>query len=102
MIELAELADRSDVFDSAWVSDSLLAKPRPEAITLLAAIAARPRRVRIGTACLASFPLRDPVLLAAQWATLDQLAHGRTVLTICSGIVEQSGAQVEAQLYRVS
>ena len=102
MLEMAELADRSDALDSVWVSDSLLAKPRPEAITLLAAIAARTRRVRIGTACLASFPLRDPVLLAAQWATLDQLAAGRTVLTVCSGIVEQSGAQVEAQLYGVS
>ncbi|HZQ49780.1 MAG TPA: LLM class flavin-dependent oxidoreductase [Candidatus Dormibacteraeota bacterium] len=102
MIELAELADLSDAFDSVWVSDSLLAKPRPEAITLLAAIAARTRRVRIGTACLASFPLRDPVLLAAQWATLDQLAKGRTVLTVCSGIVEQAGAQVEGMVYGIS
>ena len=102
MLELAELADRTEAFDSVWVSDSLLAKPRPEAITLLAAVAARTRRVRLGTACLASFPLRDPVLLAAQWATLDQLAGGRTVLTVCSGIVEQAAAQVEAQLYRVT
>jgi alkanesulfonate monooxygenase SsuD/methylene tetrahydromethanopterin reductase-like flavin-dependent oxidoreductase (luciferase family) len=102
MLELAELADRSEHLDSVWVSDSLLAKPRPEAITLLAAIAARTARVRIGTACLASFPLRDPVLLATQWATLDQLARGRTVLAVCSGLVEQAGAQVEARLYGVS
>ena len=102
MLELAELADHSDVFDSVWVSDSLLAKPRPEAITLLSAIAARTRRVRIGTACLASFPLRDPVLLAAQWATLDQVAEGRTVLAVCSGVVEQSGAQIEGRLYGVT
>jgi alkanesulfonate monooxygenase SsuD/methylene tetrahydromethanopterin reductase-like flavin-dependent oxidoreductase (luciferase family) len=102
MVELSELADGSEVFDSVWVSDSLLAKPRPEAITLLAAIAARTHRVSIGTACLASFPLRDPVLLATQWATLDQLAGGRTILTVCSGLVEQAGAQVESQLYGVS
>jgi alkanesulfonate monooxygenase SsuD/methylene tetrahydromethanopterin reductase-like flavin-dependent oxidoreductase (luciferase family) len=102
MVGLAELADDSDAFDSVWVSDSLLAKPRPEAVTMLAAIAGRTRRVSIGTACLASFPLRDPVLLAAQWATLDQLAGGRTILTVCSGLVEQAGAQVESQLYGVS
>ncbi|MGH7764136.1 MAG: LLM class flavin-dependent oxidoreductase [Candidatus Dormibacteraceae bacterium] len=102
MIELAELADQSPGVDSVWVSDSLLAKPRPEAITLLAAIAARTQRVAIGTACLASFPLRDPVLLATQWATLDQLARGRTILTVCSGIVEQTGAHIESELYAVS
>lgn len=102
MVELAVLADRTAGFDSVWVSDSLLAKPRPEAITLLAAIAARTERVTIGTACLASFSIRDPVLLATQWATLDQLAGGRTVLTVCSGLVEQAGAQVESALYKVS
>ncbi len=102
MHELAELADRTAGIDSVWASDSLLAKPRPEALTLLAAIAARTKRVIIGTACLASFPLRDPVLLATQWATVDQLAAGRTVLTVCSGIVEQSGAHVEAEHYSVS
>ncbi len=102
MVELAVLADQAAAFDSVWVSDSLLAKPRPEAITLLAAIAARTDRVTLGTACLASFPLRDPVLLATQWATLDQLAGGRTILTVCSGLVEQAGAQVEAELYKVS
>lgn len=102
MLQLAALADQTSSIDSVWVSDSLLAKPRPEAITLLAAIAARTERVAIGTACLASFPLRDPVLLATQWATLDQLAGGRTVLAVCSGIVEQSGAQVESTLYGVS
>ena len=102
MVALSELADDSEIFDSVWVSDSLLAKPRPEAITLLAAIAARTHRVSIGTACLASFPLRDPVLLATQWATLDQLAGGRTILTVCSGLVEQAGVQVESQLYGVT
>jgi alkanesulfonate monooxygenase SsuD/methylene tetrahydromethanopterin reductase-like flavin-dependent oxidoreductase (luciferase family) len=102
MLELAEIADQSGAFQSVWVGDSLLGKPRMESITLLAGIAARTKRVRIGPACMASFPLRDPVLLAYQWASLDLLSGGRTVLVACSGIVEQEGAQVEGRLYNVA
>lgn len=101
MLEMAEVADRSGQFQSVWVGDSLLGKPRLESITLLAAIAGRTRRVRIGPACMASFPLRDPVLLAAQWASLDLMAGGRTVLVACTGIVPQEGGRMENRLYGV-
>ena len=99
MLQMAEIADRSEAFSSVWVGDSLLGKPRMESIALMCGIAARTKRVRIGPACLASFPLRDPVLLAYQWASFDLLAEGRSVLVACTGIVEQEGAQVEGQLY---
>ncbi len=99
MLEMAEIADRSDLYRSVWVGDSLLGKPRMESITLLSGIAARTRRVRIGPACMASLPLRDPVLLAYQWASLDLLAGGRTVLVACTGIVPQAGGRVEGELY---
>jgi alkanesulfonate monooxygenase SsuD/methylene tetrahydromethanopterin reductase-like flavin-dependent oxidoreductase (luciferase family) len=102
LVELAEIADRSGGFDSVWVGDSLLAKPRLEAITLLAAIAARTERVKIGPACLASFPLRDPIQLADQWASLDQLAQGRTILVVCNGNVDQAGVHVESDIWKVS
>jgi alkanesulfonate monooxygenase SsuD/methylene tetrahydromethanopterin reductase-like flavin-dependent oxidoreductase (luciferase family) len=101
MLQLAEIADRSSVFDSVWVGDSLLGKPRMESITLLAGAAARTTRVRLGPACMASLPLRDPVLLAYQWASLDLLAEGRTVLVGCTGIVPQEGGRIEAELYHV-
>src|SRR3712207_603212 len=91
LLRLAERADQSEQFQSVWVGDSLLGKPRLEAVALLAGIAARTKRVRLGPACMASFPLRDPVLLAYQWASLDQLAGGRTVLIACTGIVAQAG-----------
>ena len=39
LLDLAEIADRSGVLASVWVGDSLLGKPRLEAIALLAAIA---------------------------------------------------------------
>lgn len=85
LLDLAERADASGAFDSVWVGDSLFAKPRLEAVTLLAGIAARTKRVRLGPACLASFPLRQPLVFAYEWASLDLLAEGRTILIICAG-----------------
>jgi alkanesulfonate monooxygenase SsuD/methylene tetrahydromethanopterin reductase-like flavin-dependent oxidoreductase (luciferase family) len=99
MLQMAEIADQSGQFASVWVGDSLLGKPRMESVALLAGIAARTRRVRMGPACMASFPLRDPVLLAYQWASLDLLAEGRTVLVACTGIVPQAGGRIEGELY---
>jgi alkanesulfonate monooxygenase SsuD/methylene tetrahydromethanopterin reductase-like flavin-dependent oxidoreductase (luciferase family) len=99
MLRMAQLADESDVFQSVWVGDSLLGKPRMESLTLLAGVAARTSRVRLGPACMASFPLRDPVLLAYQWASLDLLAAGRTVLVVCTGIIPQEGGRIEGELY---
>ena len=64
----------------------------------LSAIAARTQQVRLGTICLASFPLRDPVLLAVQWASLDVLLHGRTVLAACIGSGAQDGPQFAHEL----
>jgi alkanesulfonate monooxygenase SsuD/methylene tetrahydromethanopterin reductase-like flavin-dependent oxidoreductase (luciferase family) len=102
MLNLSEIADRSGAFQSIWVGDSLFGKPRMEGNVLLAGIAGRTNTVRLGPACMASFPLRDPALLAYQWASLDLLAEGRTVLVACTGIVEQSGYQVEAETYNVT
>lgn len=85
MLEMAEEADGSEIFDSLFVGDNLLAKPRLESVTLLSTLAGRTRRTRLGTACMASFPLRDPIVLAAQWAALDNLSEGRSLLVACIG-----------------
>lgn len=85
LLELTERAEASGEFDSAWVGDSLFAKPRLDAITLLAAMAGRTRRLRLGPACLASFPLRNPLVFAYEWASLDRISEGRTVLIVCAG-----------------
>jgi alkanesulfonate monooxygenase SsuD/methylene tetrahydromethanopterin reductase-like flavin-dependent oxidoreductase (luciferase family) len=66
MRELAERADRNSLWDSVWVGDSILAKPRLDALCTLSALAGRTRRPRMGAACMASTPLRHPVLLAYQ------------------------------------
>jgi alkanesulfonate monooxygenase SsuD/methylene tetrahydromethanopterin reductase-like flavin-dependent oxidoreductase (luciferase family) len=71
-------------FDSVWVGDSLFSKPRYEPIALLSAISQRTSRVKLGTACLVT-SMRNPLYLALEWATLDQLSGGRTILGACMG-----------------
>lgn len=75
------LADRAEKIglDAVWIGDSLLAKPRHEPLALIAAIAGRTRRVKMGTAVLLPM-LRNPVLLAHQVATIDQISEGRLIL----------------------
>ena len=80
LLELAERAERLG-FNSVWAGDSLLARPRHEPLTLLAAVASRVRRVDLGTAVLLP-ALRNPVLLAHQVATLDQVTEGRLILGV--------------------
>lgn len=97
LLSLARDADESGLFDAVWVGDSLLAKPRPDALVLLGALAAATRRVRLGVGCMASFALRDPLVFAYQWATLDLVSAGRTLLAVCTGIVPGASAREGAQ-----
>lgn len=99
MIALTERADASPHLDSVWVGDGLVAKARLEAVVALSAIAARTRRVKLGVCCLATFPLRQPVLFAVQWASLDLLSGGRTQLAVCLGAATaRSGTNPFAEL----
>jgi alkanesulfonate monooxygenase SsuD/methylene tetrahydromethanopterin reductase-like flavin-dependent oxidoreductase (luciferase family) len=84
LLALAEKADKSG-WDSVWVGDSIFAKPRLDALVLLGAIAAKTKHVKIGPGCFASTPLRDALLLAYQWISLDYLSHGRTIFVSCQG-----------------
>jgi probable F420-dependent oxidoreductase len=80
MLAMAERAEAAG-FDAVWIGDSLTARPRHEPLTLLAAVAARTRRVRLGTAVLLP-ALRHPVVLAHVVGTLDRVAEGRVVLGV--------------------
>jgi alkanesulfonate monooxygenase SsuD/methylene tetrahydromethanopterin reductase-like flavin-dependent oxidoreductase (luciferase family) len=101
LLGVAARAEESGLFDSVWVGDNLLSKARLEAIVTLSALAARTRRVKLGTICLASFPLRHPLLLAIQWASLDRLSGGRTLLAVCAGGAASKGPQFAAELAAV-
>ena len=76
-------------YDSVWVGDSLLARPRFEPLTLLAAVAARTTRIKLGTAVLLP-ALRHPLILAQLVATVDRIAEGRVLLGV--GIAPDSPA----------
>ena len=55
-----------------------------DAWTLLAAVAARTSRIRLGT-MLTPLPWRRPWKVASQVATLDQLSGGRAILAVGVG-----------------
>jgi alkanesulfonate monooxygenase SsuD/methylene tetrahydromethanopterin reductase-like flavin-dependent oxidoreductase (luciferase family) len=80
---MARLADRAG-YDAVWVGDSIVAKPRLEALTTLAYIAGITQHVRLGTAVLLP-ALRHPVVLAHQIANVDQISRGRVVLGLGVG-----------------
>ena len=76
-------------FDSIWVWDHILLGVDPpfpvvDSLTLLAAIAARTSKINLGTGVLV-LPLRNPVVLAKELASLDLIAGGRLLLGMASG-----------------
>jgi len=88
MIDLTERAEGFG-FDSVWCGDSILARPRLEALSTLAAIAGRTKRVKLGTAVFLP-ALRQPVVLANEVANLDIISQGRVILGV--GIASKTPA----------
>jgi probable F420-dependent oxidoreductase len=77
-------------FESALLIDHLLVAPPAyrttwlEPVSLLSALAGVTRTMRLGTLVLV-LPFRDPVAFAKEWATLDWLSGGRTILGVGVG-----------------
>jgi alkanesulfonate monooxygenase len=76
-------------FDSLWAWDHILLGVEPnfpiiESLTLLTAIAARTSKIKLGTGILV-LPMRNPVILAKQLASMDLLSGGRLLMGMASG-----------------
>jgi alkanesulfonate monooxygenase SsuD/methylene tetrahydromethanopterin reductase-like flavin-dependent oxidoreductase (luciferase family) len=99
VLELAAWLDGQPRWSDLWVGDSLLALPFFESMSLMAALAARTERIGLGVACQATIGLRDPLLLAAQWAAVDQLSNGRATLVACPGWGSGDAVRAELRAY---
>ena len=83
-------------FDSAWDCDHFVQPSRPtgpyfEAWTLLAGLAAKTERIRIGV-LVSSNTFRHPTLLAKEAMTLDHISNGRLELGLGAGWYEPEHA----------
>ena len=96
LLEAATLAEDCG-FEFVSVGDSILAKPRYSPIPVLAAIAARTTRIKLMTGILQPH-MRNPVLLAQEWATLDALSNGRTILGVGLGTGAREMVEREYEL----
>ncbi|HEY0216972.1 MAG TPA: LLM class flavin-dependent oxidoreductase [Cellulomonas sp.] len=95
LLAVGEHLDSVPGWDGVWVPDSILALRFFDSTVLLAALAARTRRIRLGVACLSTLGLRQPLVVAQQWANLDALSGGRVTLALCPG--NRTGAKHERE-----
>jgi alkanesulfonate monooxygenase len=84
-------AERAEAlgFESVWAWDHVIlgvdpAFPILDAVGTLTAIAARTRRIRLGTGILV-MPLRNPTVAAKALGTLDIISGGRLILGVAAG-----------------
>lgn len=94
LLEAWQAADALPIFEHAWVNDHFMslgdnpAGPCLESWTLLAALAAQTRRLRVGVMVTGN-TYRHPAVLAKMAATVDSIAHGRLNFGIGTGWSEQ-------------
>ena len=84
-------------FETAMLIDHVLVAPPAyrvawlEPVSLLSGLAGVTRTIRLGTMVLV-LPFRDPVAFAKEWATLDLLSGGRSILGVGVGWKEEEFA----------
>ena len=86
--QFARQAERAEALgvDSFWLPEFHFddAVPLPQPLLPLAAVAARTRRIRLGTGSYL-LPIRHPMQLAEEVAVLDRLSAGRVILGVGRG-----------------
>ena len=81
-------------YDSIWLSDRVVGERfSPEPLIALSMVAAYSDRLKFGTSVL-QLPIRNPVVLAKELATLDYLSNGRFLPAI--GLGQEDPREYEA------
>ena len=75
------------VFNVSYVYERLGDRPYYDPMTILTFAAAQTQRIILGTSVLV-LPYHNPMRLAKQAATLDQLSGGRVALGVGVGVIE--------------
>ncbi len=101
LIDLAVLCEELG-FSSVSVGDSLLAKPRWRPVPTMAAIAARTCRITVASHIIAPQYYNNPVILAQEIATLDEIAKGRVALGLGLGAGRTDVVEAEYRAIGVS
>ena len=107
LARLSEVAEEVGI-ESIWVSEHLVvpdprrppsnmdpSDPILDPVTSLAFLAGRTRSVRLGTGIIV-LPLRNPLILAKELATVDVLSTGRLMFGIGVGYVEREFEALDA------
>jgi probable F420-dependent oxidoreductase len=88
--KVAESAERFE-YDSIWTTDHIIVPKKErtyvntyESISTLAYLSAKTENILLGTSIIV-LPLRDPIILAKEIATIDNLSEGRVILGIGVG-----------------
>jgi alkanesulfonate monooxygenase SsuD/methylene tetrahydromethanopterin reductase-like flavin-dependent oxidoreductase (luciferase family) len=98
-------AEEVPVFEHAWLWDHMVPLRGPvtgaalEAWTLLSALAAQTRRLRLGV-IVTSNRLRPPAVLAKMAATVDVISHGRLEFGIGAGGSENADPALSQMVHR--
>jgi probable F420-dependent oxidoreductase len=87
--EFVDLVEESGL-DSIWLNDRIR-NPTPalEPITALAMVAGRTKHIKFGMS-VAVLPVRDPLILAKELATIDFLSHGRMLPAFGLGVDQEA------------
>jgi probable F420-dependent oxidoreductase len=91
-------------FESIWAWDHILLGVEPsfpihEALIILTAVAARTTRIKVGTGILV-MPVRNPVILAKQLATIDHVSNGRLIVGAAVGWYKREFDSLGAEFNR--
>ena len=94
-------------YDSIWLTDHVLMPKNSgtpyekilEPISTMAYLAALTKKIKIGISSLV-LPIRNPIVVAKEIATIDLLSNGRVMLAIGAGWVEREFQFLNAEFHK--